>query len=114
MADASNELIQKAYGAIEIAKKSGKIKKGSNEVTKAIERGTAKLVAIAEDATPKEIVMHIPILCKERKVPCIHVPSKQELGACVGIEVATVAVAIVDEGDAKKSVSEIAHHISNL
>jgi ribosomal protein L7Ae-like RNA K-turn-binding protein len=52
--------------AIEVAKATGKIKKGSNEVTKAIEKGEAKLVAYAKDTEPKEIIMHIPLLCKEK------------------------------------------------
>ena len=38
-----------AYQIIEKAKKTGKVEKGTNEVTKAIERGTAKFVAYASD-----------------------------------------------------------------
>ena len=53
------EIADKAYEAIEIARKSGKIKKGSNEVTKVVERGIAKLVVIAKDVTPPEGIMHI-------------------------------------------------------
>ena len=114
MVEVSSELAQKAFSAVEVAKKTGKIKKGSNEVTKAIERGKAKLVIVANDASPKEIVMHIPIICKEKGVPCVNITSKQELGASAGIEVNTVAVAIVDEGDAKKAVQEIAQAVSHL
>lgn len=102
------ELAQKAYEAIEIAKSTGKLKKGSNEVTKALERGTAKLVAVARDVTPPEVVMHLPILAKEKGVPCVEVPSKEELGAAAGIQVATAAIAIVSEGDAKALIKEIA------
>ena len=46
----------------------GKVKKGVNEVTKAIERGTAKIEETAEDVSPKEIVAHIPILCSEKGI----------------------------------------------
>jgi len=56
------------YSLVEKAKKSGKIEKGTNEVTKAIERGTAKLVVYAADVEPKEIIQHIPILCKEKNI----------------------------------------------
>jgi len=35
---------------------------------------------IAQDVDPKEILMHIPILCKEREIPLVEVPSKTELG----------------------------------
>lgn len=103
----ADENIEKTYEAIEIAKGSGKLKKGANEVTKAVEKGKAKLVAIAEDTNPKEIVMHIPLLCEEKKVPCIKVPKKEELGAAAGLPVGTTAVAVIEEGDAKKIIKEI-------
>ena len=105
----SKELVEKVYEIVEKAKASGKIKKGSNEITKSIEKGTAKLVVTAKDINPPEITMHIPLLCKEKNTPCVEVPAKEELGAAAGLEVGTSAVAIVDEGDAKqllKSVTE--------
>lgn len=98
---------EKAFEAIEIAKSSGKLKKGANEVTKAIEKGKAKLVVIAEDTNPKEIVMHIPLISEEKKVPCITVAKKEELGAAAGLPVGTTAVAIIEEGDAKKLIKEL-------
>ncbi len=67
----ADENTEKAFEAIEIAKSSGKLKKGANEVTKVIEKGKAKLVVIAEDTSPKEIIMHIPMLCEEKKITCI-------------------------------------------
>src|SRR3989344_2352711 len=79
------EISEKAYEAIEIANSTGKIKKGSNEVTKALEKGKAKLVVIAKDVSPPEVVMHLQILAKEKNVPCIEVPSKEELGAAAGL-----------------------------
>ena len=77
--------MEQAYEAIEIAKKSGKICKGANEVTKALEKGKAKFVAYAKDVSPAEIVMHLPILSKEKGVTCVGVESKQELGAAAGL-----------------------------
>ena len=106
MAEAK-EKSNKAYEAIEIAKNTGKIKKGINEVTKVVERGIAKLVVIAEDVNPKEIIMHIQPLCEEKKITCIVVPSKEELGAAAGLRVATSAVAIVKEGDSKDLIKEL-------
>ena len=74
------EISEKALEAIEIAKSSGKIKKGSNEATKCLERGTAKLIVIAEDTQPEEVIMHLPVLCQEKNTACIPVKSKNELG----------------------------------
>ena len=108
MADeVSKEMIEKVYEAIEIAKTTGKLKKGTNEATKALERGDAKLVAYAKDIEPKEIVMHIPLLAKEKGILAVEVTSKEELGAATGISVGTAAVAIVQEGEAKDLVKEI-------
>jgi len=109
--EASKELIDKVYESVEIAKASGKIRKGTNEVTKAIEKGLAKLVVVAKDVNPPEVVMHIPIICEEKKIPCVQVPSKEELGAAAGVEVPTGSVAIVNEGDAKALIKEIAENL---
>jgi len=89
------------YKIIETAKKTGKVEKGTNEVTKAIERGTAKLVVYAADVDPKEIVQHIPILCKEKKIACHEVDSKQKLGIAIGLPVSASSVAVIELGEAK-------------
>jgi len=107
MAEISKEVIDKIYESIEVAKATGRIKKGSNEVTKAIEKGTAKLVAIAKNVNPPEITMHIPLLSKEKDILCVEVPSKEELGASAGLSVGTASIAIIEEGEAKNTVKEI-------
>ena len=104
----ADELIEKVYEAIETAKASGKLKKGTNEVTKAVEKGNAKLVAIASDVNPPEIVMHLPVIAKEKEIPCVKVGTKEELGAAAGLGLSTTAVAVTNEGEAKKLIKEIA------
>lgn len=96
-----------ALQAIEVARTSGKIRKGANEATKALEKGIAKLVVYAKNVTPPEVVMHLPLLAKEKKVPCIEVDSKEELGTAAGINVATTSVVIVQEGESKKIIAQI-------
>ncbi|MBX4196096.1 ribosomal L7Ae/L30e/S12e/Gadd45 family protein [Candidatus Pacearchaeota archaeon] len=95
------------YTIVEKARKTGKVDKGTNEVTKAIERGVAKLVVYAKDVEPKEIVHHLAVLCKEKKIPCVEVDSKQKLGIAVGIGVNTSAVAVIQAGDADKEIAQI-------
>ena len=95
------------YTIIEKARKSGKIEKGTNEVTKAIERGTAKLVVYAADVEPKEIVQHIPVLCKEKGIKCVEADNKKKLGIAVGIPVATSSVAVINAGDAEKDIAGV-------
>lgn len=108
------DLSKKILQIIEIARNTGKIKKGMNETTKAIERGIAKLVVIAEDVEPEEIVMHLPVLCEEKKIPYGYVPSKQELGRAVGIDVSCSSACIVEPGEAKESLNEIIKRIEEV
>ena len=72
--EAPKEMIDKVYEAIEVAKATGKLRKGTNEATKAIEKGQAKLVVIAKDINPPEITMHIPLLSEEKGIPCFEFP----------------------------------------
>ena len=58
------DLVSAIYEAVRLAKQSGKVRKGTNETTKAIERGNSKLVVIAEDVEPPEVVAHLPISAK--------------------------------------------------
>ena len=109
-----NELAEQAYEAISKARETGKIKKGTNEATKAVERGLAKLVLIAEDVDPPEIVAHLPLLCEEKGVPYIYVPSKERLGKVSGIEVAAASATIIDPGDAKDLVDKIVNSVKEL
>lgn len=95
------------YNIIEKARKTGKIDKGVNEVTKAIELGKAKLVVYASDVDPKEIVAHLSILCKNKNIPCQEVDSKQKLGIAAGINVNTAAIAVVDSGEAVKDIDNL-------
>jgi len=93
------------YSLIEKARKTGKVEKGTNEVTKAIERGTAKLVVYSTDVEPKEIVQHLPILCKEKGILCKEVDSKQKLGIAVGIPVSASSVAVIEAGEAEQDIA---------
>ena len=97
------------YEIVERARKTGKIDKGTNEVTKAIELGIAKAVFYASDVEPKEIVAHLSILCKEKGIPCVEVDSKQKLGIAAGIKVGTASIAIIDAGSADSDVARLKH-----
>ena len=108
------KLNDKQLALVEKVNKKGKIKIGINEVTKAIERGKAKLVLIAQDVSPQEIVMHLPLLCAEKNVPFSYVPTKKDLGEKAGIEVGTASLVIMDEGDAKKELKEVSDNLKKL
>jgi len=108
------DLVSPIYEALRVAHQSGKVKKGTNEVTKAIERGISKIVIIAEDVEPPEVVAHLPILCEERGAAYAFVPSKQDLGKALGIDVTSAAAAIIDAGDAQHIVDQIVATLSQI
>ncbi len=108
------ELADKAYEAVEGARDTGKLRKGTNETTKAIERKQAMLVVIAEDVEPAEIVAHLPPLCDEKGIPYIYVPNKRELGAAAGMDVGAAAITIAEAGQATSAVKEIVERVREL
>jgi large subunit ribosomal protein L7Ae len=112
--EVSKEIIDKALQVVQVAKDSGKIRKGTNESTKAIERGIAKLVLIAEDVEPPQVVAHLPILCEERKIPYIFVPSKLDLGRSAGIDVGCAAVSVIEAGEGTNTLKDIAASAERL
>ena len=75
-----------------------------NEVTKSIERVQAKLVVMAEDVSPPEILFHIPLLCEEKGIPFAYLSTKKELGNTVRINVASSAIAIENFGSGNDSI----------
>ncbi len=108
------DLVSPILEALRVAATSGKVKKGTNEATKAIERGTSKLIVIAEDVEPPEVVAHLPILCEEQGAAFVFVPTKQELGSSLGIEITSAAAAILDAGDAQHIVDQIIETIGKI
>lgn len=63
---------------------------GIQEVTRLIERKKAKIVVIANDVDPIELVLWLPALCRAQKVPYAIVKDKARLGELIGQKTATV------------------------
>ena len=105
------DLTDKIYQVVEVAKESGKIRKGTNEVTKLVERGEAQFVVMAEDVQPEEILAHMPLLYEEKGISYGYVPSKQELGVASGLGKATASIAILDPGKAKPMLDDLVNKL---
>ena len=112
--DVPADLQDEALSALEVARDTGSVKKGTNETTKAIERGNAKLVVVAEDVQPEEIVMHLPELADEKGVPFVFVDSQDDIGHAAGLEVGSAAAAVTDAGEAQDDVDDIADKVEEL
>jgi large subunit ribosomal protein L7Ae len=112
--DTPDEIENKSLEALESARDTGKIKKGTNEVTKAIERGIVQLVLISVDVQPEEIVAHIPPLCDEKGISYVYVKRQIDLGAAAGLDVGSAAAAIIDAGKSKALVDEVVEQLKTI
>jgi large subunit ribosomal protein L7Ae len=112
--DVPADLEDDAIEALEVARDTGTVKKGTNETTKAVERDSAELVYIAEDVSPEEIVMHLPELADEKEIPFVFVETQDDVGHAAGLEVGSAAAAIVDAGDADEQVEDITSKVEDL
>merc|ERR1711966_562485 len=98
---------ERLAGEKSASKKPVCVKMGINHVTTLIEEKKAKLVVIAHDVDPIEIVVWLPQLCKLRNVPYCIVKSKARLGAVVGKKTAT-CLAITDvKAESKKDLENV-------
>ncbi|NHN48987.1 50S ribosomal protein L7ae [Halostella sp. JP-L12] len=112
--DVPADLQDDAIEALEVARDTGTVKKGTNETTKAVERGNAELVYVAEDVQPEEIVMHLPELADEKGISYVFIDTQDDVGHAAGLEVGSAAAAIVDAGDAGDDVEDIADKVEDL
>jgi large subunit ribosomal protein L7Ae len=112
--DVPADLAERSLDTLEVARDTGTVKKGTNETTKAVERGNADLVLIAEDVEPEEIVMHLPELADEKGIPFVYVETQDEVGHAAGLEVGSAAAAITDAGEAEDQVEDIASKVEEL
>ena len=112
--DVPADLQDDAVDTLEVARDTGTVKKGTNETTKAVERGNAELVYVAEDVQPEEIVMHLPELADEKGIPVVFIETQDDVGHAAGLEVGSAAAAIVDAGEASDDVEEIANKVEDL
>ena len=105
--ETQKDVYTKTLEVLRLAKQGGAIKKGTNEVTKSVERGLSNFVVMAEDVEPEEVVMHIPTLCEQKKIPFGYVPTKMDLGKAIGINVPCAAVSIEKAGEADHAMKEV-------
>ncbi len=108
------ETYEKVKSLLSKISKGGKIKAGVNEVTKIVERGQAKFVVMAEDVSPEELLMHLPVLCKEKKVSFAYVTTKKDLGEASGLKISASCIAVTDDGSLAKDLDQLKKQLSEL
>ncbi len=92
------------------------LKKGANESTKTLNRGISEFIVMAADAEPLEILLHLPLLCEDKNVPYVFVPSKVALGRACGVSrpVISASVTTNEASQLKEQISGLKDKIEQL
>lgn len=107
MADA--DLSVKILDLVQQAANYKQMKKGANEATKTLNRGQSEIIVMAGDTVPLEILLHLPLLCEDKNVPYVFVPSKVSLGRACGVPRPVIACSILTNEE-----SPISAQVRNL
>ena len=92
------------------------LKKGANEATKTLNRGISEFILMAADTEPLEILLHLPLLCEDKNVPYVFVPSKVALGRACGVSRPVIAASITsnDASQLKAQIQQMKNDIEKL
>lgn len=111
LADAA--LSNKILDLVQQASHYKQLKKGANEgnafdlkiiATKTLNRGISEFIVMAADTEPIEILLHLPLLCEDKNVPYVFVPSRTALGRACSVTRAVIACSVTtNEGSELRS-----------
>ena len=72
------------------------------------------LVVFAGDVFPIEIMCHLPIVCEDNNLPYCYTPSRQDIGAAMGVKRGSLMVLIKEHPDYKELYEELREAMTNL
>merc|ERR1719316_638120 len=113
---ADTEMTRKILDLTQQATNYKQLRKGANEATKTLNRGISEFVVLAADTEPLEILLHLPLLCEDKNVPYVFVPSKQALGRACGVSRPVIACSVTaNEGSQlKPQITALRNDIERL
>jgi len=102
---ASRKVTKKLHKLVKKASQAKCVKRGVKEVVKALRKGEKGFCVIAGDISPVDVITHLPIMCEDRQVSYLYVPSKHDLGAAACTKRPTSCILITpDSSFAEKSL----------
>mmetsp|Transcript_67 Transcript_67/g.102 ORF Transcript_67/g.102 Transcript_67/m.102 type:complete len:150 (-) Transcript_67:102-551(-) len=102
---AEDKLLKKTLKVVKKASKSKLVRRGVKECQKALRKPKdgykRAVVVLAGDISPIDVISHLPVLCEEKGIPYLYVPSKAELGAAGATKRPTSCIMVVpgDKGN---------------
>lgn len=113
---ADSALSQQILDVVQQSQNLRQLKKGANEATKTLNRGISEFIIMAADTEPIEILLHLPLLCEDKNVPYVFVPSKTALGRACGVSRPVIAASVTtnDASAIKNQIYSIKDKIETL
>jgi len=113
---ANNELTNKILELVNQATNYKQVKKGANEATKTLNRGISEFIVLTADTEPIEILLHLPLLCEDKNVPYVFVPSKTALGRACGVSRPVIACSVTtnEQRELNAQIQTIKNEIERL
>ncbi|XP_032691345.1 H/ACA ribonucleoprotein complex subunit 2-like protein isoform X2 [Odontomachus brunneus] len=112
---ASKKLTKKIYKCIKKASKHKTyLRNGLKDVQKHLRKGEKGLVIFAADVFPIEIMCHLPVVCEDKDIPYCYTPSRQDIGAAMGINRGSLMVLIKEHPEYKDLYTELKDAIKVL
>ncbi|CCG83607.1 Ribonucleoprotein-associated protein [Taphrina deformans PYCC 5710] len=114
LADAA--LSQQILDLVQQASHHKQLRKGANEATKTLNRGISEFIVMAADTEPIEILLHLPLLCEDKNVPYVFVPSKSALGRACGVSRSVISASVTtnEASDLRPQIQSIKNAIEKL
>ncbi|KAH8915990.1 L30e-like protein [Atractiella rhizophila] len=114
LADAA--LTNQILDLVQQASNYKQLKRGANEVTKTLNRGICEFTILTADTEPIEILLHLPLLCEDKNVPYVFLPSKTSLGRACGVSRPVIAASITtnETRELKAQIEKIKEKIERL
>ncbi|KAL6938079.1 RNA binding protein snu13 [Hanseniaspora vineae] len=113
---ADSALSEQILSVVQQATNLRQLKKGANEATKTLNRGISEFIIMAADCEPIEILLHLPLLCEDKNVPYVFVPSRVALGRACGVSRPVIAASITtnDSSPIKSQIYSVKDKIETL
>ncbi|XP_003217638.1 H/ACA ribonucleoprotein complex subunit 2 [Anolis carolinensis] len=111
---ASRKLTRKLYKCIKKASKVKQIRRGVKEVQKFINKGEKGITVLAGDTLPIDVYCHIPIMCEDRNLPYVYIPSKTDLGAAAGSKRPTCVILFKAHEEYQEAYDECLEEVEAL
>jgi H/ACA ribonucleoprotein complex subunit 2 len=91
---ASKKTTKKLHKLVKKASQAKFVRRGVKEVVKALRKGSKGFCIIAGDISPIDVVVHLPVMCEDRRIPYFYVPSKLDLGAAASTKRPTSCILV--------------------